>query len=290
MMLERVWLDDLKLFDCTDQAWPIGLTAANLGSGPEPRVSSEGKPSADGTINRTRYWGPRMVELVGYCVDDTRAETTARLDEVRAAFSLREPHTLRFVPVGQAERELAVVVASRLDAPVEGMPPVLEWAITLEAPDPRLYDVAWTEVSYEPTAGTGTTTGLFFPLDFLLVFSTVTEGSGAAVLSAWNDGTVATPVRLTLEGPVTSLRGIRNKTTGEELFFGLIGLDQGETIVADTGARTITLEGQPAPELIDASANTWFELAPGENILDVHGAGFLPGATRLTARYREANL
>ena len=293
MILSRVALDDLVLMDCAEGVEaPVGLLEANLGSGPEPRVSSEVKPSADGTINRTRYWGPRLIELVGYCADVSRAETTARLDEVRAAFSLREAHTLRFTPVGQAEHEVAVVVASRLDAPVSGWATTLEWAITLEAADPRLYLAAWVEVSYEPSGGSGVVTfGLDFRLDFALNFSTPSEaGADATSLSAWNGGTTETPVEFILAGPVVALRGIRNRTTGEEIAFGLIGLGPTDELRVETGARTVYLNGEPAPALIDAASTDWFLLAVGENVIDIDGEGFTPGDTRLTARYREAKL
>ena len=200
MNVEKVWLDDLLIFDCADKAWPLGLTMENLGSGAEPRVSSEGKPSADGSLNRTRYWGPRLIELVGYVQGPTREARTAELGALRAAFSLREPHALRYVPAGQGERELGVVVASRFDAPVEGSPPVLLWAITLEAPDPRAYGAAWIEVYYEPGQALPASHGLDFALDFALVFTAQGGGGGSNVLAAYNPGTAPTPVLLTLDG------------------------------------------------------------------------------------------
>jgi Phage tail protein len=291
VILEAVTFDELPLLDCGAGLFPVGLTDANLGSGPEPRTSSEGKPSADGTVNRTRFWGPRIVELVGYVATDTREELNVRLDEIRAAFSLREAHVLRFVPLGQDEHELEVVVASRFEAPVSGWQNTLTWAVTLEAPDPRLYLAAVVEVSYEPTVPAGATAGLLFPLAFPLVFSTAAPPSGGdTFLSAWNNGTTSTPVELTLEGPVTSLQGIRNLTTGEAVDTVLTGLAAGDLLVVDTAARTVTLNGAAAPELVDAAGTTWFELIQGENQLDVDGAGFEAGATKLTAKFREAKI
>ena len=288
MILESAYLDDLKIWDCGEPAYPIGLTAENLGSGPEPRVSSEGKPSADGSVNRTRYWGHRMVELVGYITAATKEARNGYLDDLHAAFTLREPHVLRFTPAGETERELGVVVASRLDAPIDGSPPVISWAITLEAPDPRAYAAAWIEVSYEPGQSSTPSHGLTFPLTFPLAFSTMGGGGGTNVLNAYNGGSAPTPVLLTLDGPASGVTAIRNETTGEEVAFALIGLALGDVLAVDTGARTVTLNGSPAPWLIDASSNSWFELMPGENVLTVIGSGFVDNQTRLTARYREA--
>ena len=231
-----------------------------------------------------------MIELVGYVAEGTLAESTATLDTVRAAFSLREPHTLRFTPLGQDERQMAVVVASRFDAPVSGRPPVLEWAIVLEAPDPRQYSAELIEVSYFPGTGAETTHGLDFPLDFPLFFNTASTPGGTASLSAFNTGNVATPVVLTVDGPTTGLTAIENRTTDEAIALSIVAVPAGHQLVIDTGHRTIELDGVSRPDLINAAGNTWFDLEPGENVLAMVGAGFIPDVTRLTASYREARI
>jgi len=247
--LETAYLDALKLWDCADASYAIGLTSENLGSGPEPRVSSDGRPSADGSINRTRYWGPRIVELTGYVQGADKAERTATLDDLRGAFTLREAHVLRFTPAGQAQRRLAVVVASKLDAPMAGDPSVIEWGVTLEAPDPRMYVEALQAASFMPFDGPSVTIE--------------------------NAGSVAVPVVVEISSGDGTVAAIENVTTGEKIAFApALVMDTSRHIVADTGARTLTDDGDPAPQFVDASETTWFELAPGSNEigLDVTGA------------------
>lgn len=259
MNVDAVYLDDATLFDCADPSYPVGLTSENLGSGPDPRAFSEDRPTADGSVNRTRYWGPRLVELVGYVQGADRVARTAALDDLRGLFTLREAHALRFVPSGLAERHLDVVVASRFDAPVEGDPPVIEWSVVLEAPDPRMYG-ALVSASYEPFTG----------------------GS----LTIENDGTAPVPVVLTMDGGDGTLAAIHNVTTGEQIVFGpALGLTLASHLTLDTRARTVTLEGSPAPEVIDASATSWWELAPGTNEIEADVSAATAGL-ELTVAWR----
>ena len=261
MNLDSLYLDGVKLWDCADPSYGVGLTSENLGSGPEPRVSSEGRPQGDGSVNRTRYWGPRLVELVGYVQGASRADRTLGIEELRNLFTLRADHVLTFTPADGIARQLAVVVASKFDAPVDGDPGVLEWAVTLEAPDPRLYRTT--------------------PI--------VISNTASGTLAATNTDRAPTPVVLSLHGPATTLALITNTTTGETLAFNDATLGGSDVLVVDTGARTVTLNGAAAPQLIDTPANTWLELQPGPNVLSVTGTGFT-GATILTATYREAQL
>lgn len=252
MNVESVYLDDVLLWDCADPAASVGLTSENLGSGPEPRTSTDGRPSRDGSVNRTRYWGPRLVELVGYVQGADRAERTATLEALRNAFTLREPHALTFTPAGMAERTLDVVVASRFDAPIEGDPPVIAWSVVLEAPDPRMYGEAHF-VSYHPFTDPN--------------------------VLATNEGAAPVPVVLSLLGSGPGdITAVRNDTTGEEIAFdpvlliGAGGSRIGELTV-DTGAQTVTNEetGFPAPEVLDVSGTIWWELQPGDNLVEVVG-------------------
>ena len=290
MMVEMAMVDDLVIHDCNDYLVPIALREANFGSGPEPRVSSEAKASGHGSINRTRYFEPRMIELVGYVHGASPIDTAAILDELRGSFHLRTSHKLRFRPYGAAEDfELDVVIASRFDAPAVGWMPLMRWAVTLEAPDPRMYAATWEEVSYEPSSEIVSGIGLGFPLDLPLVFSAEYGTGLESLLYAWNDGTVQTPVEFTVTGPA-SVQAIVNHTSGAQLAFSLMTLGGEDVLVADTGKRTLHLNGVPVPEKIDSSESTWFQLQPGENAIELIGSGFLAGTTNLRARYREARL
>ena len=269
MNVDRVWIDDNKIWDCAIPSYPLGLTSLNLGSGPEPRVSSEPRPSNHGSVNRTRYWGPRLIELVGYVTGADRATRSASLAALRSYFTLPggaptlgETLTLRFLPTGETDdREMEVKVASRFDAPLDGDPPVIEWAITLEAPDPRMYG----------------------DLNSLL------GALGGGNITVENAGDTWVPVVFGFDGAATTLTELKNVTTGEkvtltdEISPPLATSDQ---VVIDTGDRTAQFNHSYNPAIIDASASTWFLLKPGNNVLGATGTGFGAGA-RLFAEWRD---
>lgn len=291
MMIERAWIDSLKIHDVADASCPYALSSSNLGSGPPPRTSSAPKPTADGSINRTKVYDARQLVIGGWVDDASPSATADRLAELKGAFRLRTPHLLRYIPYGSGiEYQLAVVAAGALEAPTSGgWVETLKWSIALEAPDPRSYVAADTIVSYEPLEYTPSTFGLPFPLVFPLDFSTASPATpGVIFLTAFNPGNIETPVRLRLDGPVTNLYAIRNLTTGEEIAFNTSALAGPDILLLDTAARTVTLNGVPAPEMIDAAGTTWFELQPGDNNLDVQGTGFTPADTLLTATFRKA--
>lgn len=289
MMLERAWLDDLKIHDVADLANMVyALEGTNLGESPEPRVDSTSRPRAHGSTNRTRFYQPRIVQLTGYCSGSSPFATSQALDALKAKLALDgEPVVLKFRRVGGVEDErMLVVPASKLDAPIQGWESIVKWGQTLEAPDPRIYSETLKAGAYDPT-GAGSGSGVTFPLEFPLEFT----GPAGAQLNVENGGTYPTPPLLTITGPAATLVAIDNDSTGESIVFtGAGALAVADQLVVDVAAKTVKLNGVSGPELIDGRLTTWFELPSGLNLLRLRGTGFVAGQTQLAVTFRDARI
>jgi len=265
----------------------IGLDSFTLGS-PEPRPVADRRPEEHGTVDETRWYGPRIIGMTGRIVAPTMAELWAALDDLKGAVALGQTVTLRFTRQGLEFTERAVVrVAGGVDVPLSAtMPsPMVRFGITLEAPDPRLYSDTLSTGSYDPTdAGTG---GLFFPLDFPLDFG---ADDSAGRLEVTNEGTFSTPAVLTITGPVTNPI-LDNDTAGLSIYTRDCALSAGETLVLDTLERSVMLGGTTSrPDLLDVELTYWWQLLPGVNQLRLRGSDMSAGQTALEVEYRDARI
>jgi tail protein len=156
-----------------------------------------------------------------------------------------------------------------------------EWSIILVAVDPRRYATTETSVFTSlPLPGTG---GLVFPLVFPLTF-----GSGAAggSVTLTNNGTISTPIRWTVLGPVTG-PVITNAATGAKLeFLSTFALAAGQSMLIDTDARTV-LQGS-VNQRSQLAVAQWWDLDPGSLLVRFSGASADPATAKLTGTWRDA--
>jgi hypothetical protein len=265
MMVSYVDVNGFRVHDLDDRSLPFALEEANFSSGPEPRNESEIRPSAHGSINRTRWYGPRIHELHGWCSDTDPLATARALADLRSVLALDgTTKTLRLRVLGDvADLTALVVQSSKFDAPVRGYQAKVRWGVTLEQPDPRYYRQPALSASGDPAAPAG--------------------------LTCLNPGTFPTPAKITLKGPGRAI-SFDNRTTGQSIVFkGGITIAAGDLLVTDSATRTVTLNGVLQPWLIDASATTWFELAAGVNVVAVTGSQFT-AASLLSAAWQEAQI
>jgi Phage tail protein len=153
--------------------------------------------------------------------------------------------------------------------------------IQWEATDPRLYS------AIEQTAVTGLaappTNGLPFRLRFPLVFGTGRSGGRLVVTN--RGGAASWPI-FEIRGPVTGPT-LANRDTGQRLVFDpgfSVGL--GQTLVVDTDARTVLLNGVNQNGRL--LTRQWFPIpAAGTVQVDFSATSYDPAAA-LTARWRDA--
>lgn len=282
MVIESAWLDNLQIH----RTAYYGVPRMTLGS-PSPRGVMEPRPSAHGATDSTAFYGPRSIELVGTIQAPDMAGFWPLVDELLGRLALGSEHTFRFRRLGESFDLQAVVrVDSDVDLPVGDVPkPFARWGVSLLAPDPRLYASTVTSGSYDPTdAGDG---GLAFPLVFPLVFGV---GAGAGALSLENEGNIAAPAEIVVTGPVTNPI-IDNDTAGMSIYTRDCALASGDTLVFDTRAATLRLNGTTLrPDLIDVTRTTWWSVRPGVNVLRLRGLGMASGQTQMAVSFRSARI
>lgn len=178
----------------------------------------------------------------------------------------RADGTLRFVPSGGTERQLTVRLMDSID--IQGVGPLKNWQVALQAGDPLIYSTA------EFSADTGTITagaGSFsFPFGFPVGFGVTTYAVAAVVV---NGGTSPTWPRFLIYGPATS-PAVQLAETGE--MFTLMGLTiaSGDYAEVDVRQNTITLNGDTDASLIsylDVGTARLPQLAVGLNTINFFG-------------------
>lgn len=146
------------------------------------------------------------------------------------------------------------------------------------APDPRQYASTLKTLS----AGLPTVSGgLSFPASAPFVFGSA--GSGGSI-AATNDGTIEAPYVAVFTGPLVAPTLTH---TGQARTLSLSGasLAAGETLVLDSAARTVLLNGSASRFSWLSSLSQWFTLEPGANALQFNAAS---GSGSCQVAFRDA--
>lgn len=289
-MVDEAFIDDFKVHDVDAAGFPHALSGvAGLLATPGPKVDRQDRARAHGSSDYTRFYEGKVIGLRGITRGDTVGDFHDRYDELRAAFALKPDGTdrvFRFRRTGRdyVERVVCRVAADLPFDPEGGKRRREKWAVTLYAPDPRLYEDGEQENFYSPSAAAGG--GLTLPITFPLTFS---GDPVDASMSITVGGTYPTPPRYTILGPATDVE-IRNETTGESVF--LDGTIPGaSTLTVDVARRRIELDGTERADFLDPAQTVWGELAPNRvNVLRMVATGITAGTTRLAVNWRNARI
>lgn len=267
----------------------IGVSRFSGLGGAVPRQVRFGRSRRHGSVDRTRFYDGRLFEIVGHIKGLDDAEMWERFDDLKEQVALTDESLtlLRWRRSGtpsdeQAEVKIEGDIDHALDVTEQAL---LRFAMTLFAPDPRIYGATEKSGAYDPTtAGTGF--GLTFPLTFDLSF----PGESLTHLQVENQGRFPTPPVITLTGPVRNPI-IENDTTLEFITTQNLDLLAGETLEINVDSRTVLLNGlSERPDLIDPSATTWWQLVKGVNLLRLNGQMMVTGQTELAVTFRDASI
>lgn len=151
--------------------------------------------------------------------------------------------------------------------------------VELVATDPRIYSATQSTAMTGLSSSSG---GMSFPATFPLSFGSV--GSGGLV-SVTNAGKFATDCTLTISGPVVNPI-IDSVTAGVSLLLG-ITLGSTDTLVLNTAAKSIVLNGTASRTSSLMYGSTWFNLPPGTTQLRYRNNGAFT-ASQLTVAFRSA--
>lgn len=202
------------------------------------------------------------------------------LDQLKAEWAPSPtPVPFFFKAPGQAERLMFVKPRGlRYDWEENRRRGVMRVQFVFYGEDPRIYSSTLTSIAilYGGIGGNG------FPFNFGfdLNFGGGLLPSGSAVNNAGNR---STPATLLIAGPIDK-PFVANDTVGAQLFFDTF-LDTGDTLIVDTGNKTVILNGVTNRRSV-LIAPTWFLLKPGDNFIRFGGNS--GGAPTVTVQFRSA--
>lgn len=270
-----------------------------LGGMPAPRAEVFDRPRRHGQLNRTQFYGGRVLDIQGRLLTNPSAGGTDGdlidiLDAIKGQLAMTSDVDVKILfnrpGIGDDEYVMARLHGG-LDAEFEPRRHgILNWGLQLLAADPRMYANVLKQVSYDPTAtgsgfGADMTTGGGADLVGGIVFGTPSTG----LINVNNQGNFPTPVELTVNGPSTNPQ-IVNVTRGLSIVTTGLTLASTDILIVDTGARTVTLNGVARPDLLNVASTTWWEAAPGDNFTQLVGTGHVTSQTLLTAKWRDARV
>jgi hypothetical protein len=246
---------------------------------PEFRTSDTERPSDHGLFPGRDLAGGRTIEIELEIGGASEAAFRANVNAFVTATVIRDteaPLSFRLPSLGDRRincRPRRRVVPVDVPYTLRNGAAVVQFVAT----DPRIYDNTETVLSTAAaTSGGGRTYNRTYPL-------TYAAGGTGGNLTATNTGNFPTRPVLTITGPSTSPR-VENVTAGKHLLFDLT-LGVGDFLVVDLDARTILLGGTASRYSSLAAGSSWWDLAPGDNLLKFTSADSMG---TLEVRYRSA--
>lgn len=284
MTVARTWQLELNgLTMGAETSYPLAATPEGLGM-PDMRTNDLAWLSQDGAYGAGDWLQPRLVRAQLWVVGSSPSNTEQLARTLVGAWSpsrtdtelqVRLASSRAYQLLGRARRcelDLARLASSVVTASVE-----------FAALDPYLYAVD-TSGGTIPLGSGSTTPGAIPDLTYDLTFQAPgTPGPG--VVYASNAGTAPTWPTVTITGPVDTPR-LENRTTGETLELATT-LSGGDVVVVDTRARTVTLNGTSALQLL-AVGSAWPALEPGANELAYRSDDGTPTTSTATLSWRSA--
>lgn len=146
-------------------------------------------------------------------------------------------------------------------------------------PDPRYYDnnLQTATMLYTPPLGR------IYDRTYDLSYG---GGSGTLSTTITNNGWTDTYPTITITGPIVNPI-VGNLTQNATLSF-TANLSASDVLVVDLFNKLVTLNGNPARNLLTSGSSTWFSAQPGNNIFTLYGTGTLAGTTQATVEWESA--
>jgi Phage tail protein len=208
---------------------------------PAVREDTSDRPRGQGMNDYTEFFGARTIEMTGVIFSSNLSQMADYLDELTAAFSLwgSAQKQITFQRLGRDYKEFCNVRLGDFSAPVDVPGNEISWSASLVAADPRIYR------RHTPDPAT---------ISFKSHHTITNTGSG-----------INAPVVIRIVGPAKAGSGVRNSSLDVERSFTITrDIGRGSVLEIDTLARTVTLNGKRANELLNPEAWFW-KLRPGTN-------------------------
>jgi hypothetical protein len=265
-------LGDLDLDDETNG---IILTDKNFGF-PVVREVTHDYPDNHGAVDRTAYFGQRVISCSGYVVSRngvSRADALQRL--MSYCVPIARP-TLSFQYDSNGTTYRAMLRIESQDAPITNSTN-FKFNLTWKA-NPFFYGDDYSSVvgpNSTAVASQSLWTPPFFPLNF-------SAGAGASA-TLNNDGVVETWPVFKMFGEITD-PSVTNNTTGKTLQFSGITISDTDYIIINTKERTAVLGSTvtTVAQKINYATSEWFPLATGDNSIVYDGSSPNNNAVMIT--------
>jgi len=261
---------------------PYQWTGINLGATPDITTANRNRLRRHGMKPGDRYYTMRAFVLDVEVWGRTAQEYADNMAALMAALETQgeQPFVIQAPEIAGGHKIRANVRRTRDSQSIStqsAQGKVSKFSVQFEATDPRLYlnDVS-AQATTLPSSVSGRTYDRTYPLDY----GGVSTGGS---IYATNIGNFVTPVIYRIAGPCVNPR-IENLTTDEVMTFN-ITLADGESLIIDTDARTVQLDGV-ADRFYTKTSSNWIELEPGESEITFR-ASTLTTAT-MTMTYRSA--
>jgi hypothetical protein len=225
------------------------------------------------------YFDARPITITGHISAPSTAARDAAIDQLTVAVSLDDT----LLVVGETVPKQATVRRSgqllvELVGPYEAT-----YSAIVTAADPRRYS---TVLQSQSTGLPSVTGGLTLPITMPILISTTSTGGGFTLSNA---GTIATRPTFTLRGPATM--PVITATRPDGAIFQLAysqTLSAGDTLVIDTGAHSVVLNGSVSRRPFISAQPSWPEILPGSSLSVRWTASAYDPAALLTGTCRSA--
>ncbi|MEV7973309.1 hypothetical protein [Cellulomonas sp. NPDC089187] len=275
---EYMTIGDLVISGRDDEAG-VSIVLGDLdgaAGSPAPTLATTQRSLGHGVWTGGSYLGGRSIAVSGWIHGDDPEAAAAGRDRLKSAITL--DRTDLVLVDGKDRRSTTVrrdgeVIVTRITDRT------FSWSAQVIAEDPRWYG-EWQERSTGVPTSTG---GLAVPFTVpVVIASTVTSGE----VSLINAGTIAAPVTVRFDGPLTG-PSVRHTRTGRTVALSsALELAEGEHLIVQMDTRQVLAQGTASRSRL-LTRREWSEALPGENTWAFTTATAGPGA-RMTVTTRSA--
>lgn len=275
---EYVTIGDLVISGRDDEAG-VSIVLGDLdgaAGSPAPTLAATQRALGHGVWTGGSFLGGRSIAVSGWIHGDDPDAAAAGRDRLKSAITLDRTE---LVLVDGTDRRTSTV---RRDGEViitRITDRTFSWSAQVIAEDPRWYG-AEQERSTEVASSSG---GLAVPFTVpFTIASTVSSGE----VSLTNDGTIAAPVTVRFDGPLTGPSVRHAQTDRTVALSSALSLAEGEHLVVQMDDRQVLAQGTASRSRL-LTRREWSEALPGRNTWVFGTATAGPGA-RMTVTTRSA--
>lgn len=245
----------LGAVDAAGVAWTLDSEGFQGWDSADVRTQYSERQADHGAWAGPAYLAARAITLTGKIVAPSLPALDTAMDQLGTAAALTD--TLLTV-AETVPRQCVVRRSGRLLMKLEN-DRIAAYSVLLTAADPRRYS---TTLQSQSTALPVSSGGITLPITLPL---TITAGATSGTITLTNSGSIATRPTFTIAGPVTSpviLVQYADSTVKQLAYSDT--LVTGDSLVIDTDARTVTLNGTVSRRRY--LSGSWPEIPPGQSV------------------------